>query len=423
MVRIPFDKTHVITISYSIELPFWISIRSGEYKLPEIPGMVRNKLTLRNDLWLVSTANIVDSRLISPYEFIVDETQVADRDYLNRITGENARYFHKRKMKTTAIRNVSLLPFEGVFSEKPGTDAWKKQVEEATTNAGHEPSMTEHILRDLNQLIDRYCAVLSMNDVAEEVRHVSSYETLVRVFVTAEAEGVKYAFPSKFIMDRSIADIPFPPYYIPDNDKFISFQEALESLEEPVFHQLQWIRTRNNLREKRYQEALLSATQTLEALAYKYLDEKQLPKNKIKAQGIAKWILDLEDELREFFAKPDLELDDLDYWVKVTCRDVARLWKLRNDVVHNERVLSDKDRRVIEEGITSMYNLRRFFLSHINQELLERELQFESLFERVPIEEETNQLRNITTLRFHWRRELDAYQNPVESYTDDSSLE
>ena len=419
MVRIPMDMTHRISISHSIELPFWIPIRSGEYSLP---GNVIRKLSLRNDLWLVSIANIIDSRLDHPYEFVVDEIQVSDSEYLENITGGKAQYYHKRKMKTTAIRNTSLLPFEGLFSEEPGSDAWKEQVKKVIEGT-HGSHTAERILDDLNELIDRYCVLISVNHRAEEVRHVSLYEALVRIFVTAEAEGVRYSFPTTFIVDMSKADLPFPPYCIPDDEKFDSFQKTLESLEQPAFHQLQWVRTLNHVREKRFQEALLSATQALEALAHNYLKVKGLPKKQIKKQGIASWICGLEDQLSDFFTSPDLTSEYLDYWVKVTCDSVARLWRLRNDVVHNEKVLTKRDIRTIDEGFVSLVNLRKFFLHVIDPDLITQEEEFASLLEEVQIERETDLSRTLTTLKYDWRREEDCYQEPVRSRDDDTPLE
>jgi hypothetical protein len=229
MVQLPIDKTHEITLTHSIELPFWIPIKSGEYKLPE-----NKKIKVRNDLWLVSIANIVDDSLGHPYEFIVDETQISDREYLERITEGSAKYFHKKKMKSTITRNLVLLPFKGVFSAEPGSDAWKRQVQEAVLNSS-SMSTIQRILDDTNEFIDYYSSLISVNHQAEEMRRVSSYETVLRIFATAKVRDLEYSYPTKVVPDYYMIDVPFPLFCIRDEDNLTLLQNTLESLEEPSF--------------------------------------------------------------------------------------------------------------------------------------------------------------------------------------------
>ncbi|MBY8997408.1 MAG: hypothetical protein KGD60_06735, partial [Candidatus Thorarchaeota archaeon] len=42
--------------------------------------------------------------------------------------------------------------------------------------------------------------------------------------------------------------------------------------------------------------------------------------------------------------------------------DAAKLWRLRNKVVHEQRVLTQTDVRIIMAGIKALTRLRHFFL-------------------------------------------------------------
>ncbi|MFW9889561.1 MAG: hypothetical protein ACFFER_15340 [Candidatus Thorarchaeota archaeon] len=412
MVRIPIDKTHEITLIQSIELPFWIPIKSGEYKLPK-----NKKIKVRNDLWLISTANIVDDSLDLPYEFIVDEIQVSDNEYLERITEGRVRYFHKRKMKSTIIRSSSLLPFEGVFSAEPGSDEWKEQVQKTVLGSSLSLAI-QGIIDDTNEFIDYYSTLIGMNHQAGEMRPVSSYETVLRIFATAKVGDLEYSYPTKIIPDYNMIDLPFPLFCICNEDNLALLRHTLESIEEPSFHQLQWIRTLNHMREKRYQEALLSAALTFEALAYNYLEVKGLEKK----EGLSKWVTTLTEPMLEYFPMvyPTLEEDKVEYWVAYTCDHVAKLWRLRNRVVHERRILERRDSQLILEGITSLGNFRTFILNTVNPELLDLEKKFASILEPVQIDEgPEDPFSQTVTIKLDWRRELDCYQNPVTAEFDD----
>jgi hypothetical protein len=415
-MKVPIDKTHEITLTHSIELPFWIPIKSGEYKLPK-----NKKIKIRNDLWLVSIANIVDDPLDYSYEFIVDETQISDDECLKRITEGRARYFHKKKMKSTIIRDLRLYPFEGVFSEEPGSDTWKEQVQKAAFS-GSPMYRIQEMLDDTNEFIDYYSSLISVNHQAGEMRRVSLYETMLRIFITAKVDDLEYSYPTKVVPDYHMADLPFPLFCIRDENRLTSLRDALESIEEPSFHQRQWIITLNHLREKRHQESLLSASVTFEALVHNYLEVKKLKKPK----GLANWVTkpELAKQLSEYFSSLNRAFEEVDYWTNWTCEKIAALWRLRNSVVHQRRILTKRDSQLIEEGITGLGNLRTFILNTVNPDLLDLEKKYESILEPVQIDEkQTEPLSNLVTIKFDWRREIDCYQNPVTTKMDDEKLD
>jgi hypothetical protein len=319
-------------------------------------------------------------------------------------------------MKSTITRNLVLLPFKGVFSAEPGSDAWKRQVQEAVLNSS-SMSTIQRILDDTNEFIDYYSSLISVNHQAGEMRRVSSYETVLRIFATAKVRDLEYSYPTKVVPDYYMIDVPFPLFCIRDEDNLTLLQNTLESLEEPSFHQLQWIKTLNHIREKRYQEALLSAAVTFEALVYNYLEVKGLERKK----GLAVWVTTLVEQLSGYFSKTYHQSKDVDFWARDTCDHVAKLWSLRNSVVHEKRILEKRDFQLIQNGITSLGKLRTFILNTVNPDLLDLEKKFASILEPVQIDEDPiDPLSQMVTLNFDWRRELDCYQNPVTVELDDS---
>jgi len=371
----PFDYSHKITSVQSIELPFWIPIKSGEYTYPD-----RQKITIHNDLWLVSVANLVDGPLTDQLEFVVDEIQVADDEYLQKLTAGHAQYYHKRKMKTTIVSNVGHFPPKGLITAEPGTESWKEQLRELGRGAGQHMHNT---LRQINAFIDYYCSLISVNRNATEVRHVSSYETMVRVIINVEKDGIHYSFPASFSPDLHMANLTFPLYRVRDEERLVSFRETLKNLDTPSFHQLQWIKTLNHEREQRYQEALLSASQTLESLVYEYIAAKGLSRFRLNKMGMVKWVMEQVDLVKDFVSQiPDFPYPT-DVWAKTTCSGTAKLWRLRNDVVHQQRILTQSDDSSIRDGILNLRNLRACILHHINPELLELEDEFQSFLEQV----------------------------------------
>ena len=116
VVDLSKSTTDIIAI-LSIELPFWIPIESGDYTLTN-----KRILKLHNDFWLVSVGNIIDGPFDAPYEFIVNEIQVADQEYLERITGKAAKYYHKKKTKTTFTRAFTIAPTNEALSAQEGTE-------------------------------------------------------------------------------------------------------------------------------------------------------------------------------------------------------------------------------------------------------------------------------------------------------------
>jgi hypothetical protein len=411
----PFDYSHKITSTQSIELPFWIPIRSGEYKLPQ-----NRKITIRNDFWLVSISNLVDGHLDRTNEFIVDEIQVSDNEYLERITEGNAQYYHKRKMKTTIVTDVRHIPPEGLITAEPGSESWKEQLHRMLRDAGR---YMHNFLHDINQFIDYYQSLVCISNQATEVRRVSSFDTMVRVAVSVEIGDVRYSFPNVYAPDFRMANLPFPQYQVRDDQILVQFQDTLETLDAPSFHQIQWIRTLNHVREKRYQEALLSASLTLEALVYSSVENNGLPRETIKdSGGIAPWILGLEKPLSEYFTQFDRYPYKYQHWSKTTCQSVAKLWRLRNDVVHRQKTLSSQDHRPITDGIASLSHLRHYFLSSIIPELLELENQFSSFLEPVPFSEDLIEYPGqIVTVNYEWRREQDRYRKPFRPLNSEPS--
>ena len=94
---------------------------------------------------------------------------------------------------------------------------------------------------------------------------------------------------------------------------------------------------------------------------------------------------------------------------------------LRNKVVHNQKILTRVDFRDIRDGIESLGNLRSYFLNEINPNLLQLELQFESILDPVPIRREPiDPFGQRFTVKYEWRKELDCYENPESLDTEDN---
>ena len=220
-----FDNSHKISTTQYVELPFWIPFKSGEYEFPK-----NQKIEIRNDLWLVSTDNIVDGALKEPFEFIVDELQIVDRNYLDKLTNGKGQYHHKSKLKTTIIRKFVHIPFKGSITEEAGSEAWKDQIHEAMRGTGKQIHQTLDVI---NQFIEYYSSIIHMNEQMGEMRQVSSYETMIRYTVYVEKDGVEYSYPSTFAPDMRMFNLPFPLHRVRDAQELAEITEVLKNLETP----------------------------------------------------------------------------------------------------------------------------------------------------------------------------------------------
>lgn len=392
------DVISDITVILSIEIPFWIPIESGEYPLNN-----ERSVKLRNDFWLVSVRNIIDGPLDRPFEFIFNEAQVTDHDFLERLSGKSAKYYHKQKMRTVFTRGFLITPAEGTLTAQPGTEAWEKQLNQVVFNLISIDEYHE-FLDDINSFVDHYCALISTSNPTREVRHVSFYETVVRIQVHTLIEGTMFMYLTRAAPDFAMSGIPYPSLRVRKKGDSGIFKETILNSESPVFHQLQWARASNHYRENRYQEALLSAAITLEALTHQYLMAKGLSsKRKRNAEikgkkGQAGWIQNL---------KITTLADE--------CEDVAELWLLRNDVVHDQRMLLEEEREIVTKGIQSLRKVRTHMLGTINPTLLKSEEKFSSFLEPIPIGTRAGQtIKELFPMKLEWRREVDHYQTSVE---------
>lgn len=163
------------------------------------------------------------------------------------------------------------------------------------------------------------------------------------------------------------------------------------------FHQLEWVKTMNYRREKRFQDALLHATITLESLAHKFMSAKGFSRRQRKEAlkpGLAKWLLSLE-ELKE---------------LRDECETIKELRTLRNDVVHREKVLSEDDIQLVISGIDSLELVRTHLLKIGDPEILELEDKFSSFLERVEIGKAvSSNVGQMVPIQFQWLKEKDCY--------------
>ena len=117
------DLKNQTDIYLAIELPYWIPIKSFDYILSN-----NRTIKVRNDLWSVSSANIVDTPNDFSPEFIVNEEQVEDDAFLEKKVVGEKQYFHKRKMKTTFTRSLTIMPKKGVVNAPSLSDKWIQQL-------------------------------------------------------------------------------------------------------------------------------------------------------------------------------------------------------------------------------------------------------------------------------------------------------
>jgi hypothetical protein len=393
-----------ISVFLSIELPFWVSMESGDYLLG-----TGQDFQLHNDFWLVTTGSIVDG----PFnDYIVNEIQVENQEYLNRITANTAKYFHKRKMKTTFTRGLTIK--QAKISAKEGTENWQRQLEKVVF---HHVSVErcDQFLSDINSFLDQYCSLIIPSNNIREVRRVSFYETMLRVLVTVDITGARFLYSTKVTPDIQMADFPFPRFRVRRIGESSIFKELIQIGKTPSFHQLQWATTLNHNREQSYQEALLSAAIALESLSHVYLKAiglktREERESEISSRrGMAGWI--------ESLNPPNLNEE---------CKEVARLWVLRNSIVHRQKKLVEKDIVTIKKGIRSLAKLREFFLSKAEPELAEMEEKFSDFLEPIQLgTAAAASIKGIVPIQIEWRREKDHYQtvHSVQTKTNESNPE
>lgn len=302
-------------------------------------------------------------------------------------------------MKTTFTRGLIIK--QAKTSAKVGTVKWQRQLERIVFHHVSKERCGQ-LLIDINLFLDHYCTLISSSNPSREVRRVSFYETKLRILVSLDSGGARYLYSTQITPDERMADFPLPRFRVKRIGESQVFKDLIQTIESPSFHQLQWAKTLNQNREKRYQEALLNAAITLEAISHLYLKAKGLKKK----GGWAPWLKSLK--------LPNLVEE---------CEEVACLWLLRNDVVHGQMKLSEKEIETIRKGIQSLTKLREFFLEEADPELLEKEGKFSAFLERIPLGTAvSDSIKGQVPIRIEWRRENDHYEtvyNP-EVYTDET---
>jgi hypothetical protein len=149
------------------------------------------------------------------------------------------------------------------------------------------------------------------------------------------------------------------------------------------------------MRESRFQEAAISCAVVLEALAYQYWDKKTIRKRrgKDKRGGMSPWLRQLNH--------PTLQNE---------FNDAADLWLLRNEIVHDQKLLTNDDIELIMRGLKAMGKLRWFFLDKIAPEQLKISKRFAGFFEQTPITSEKPKVGKFLPVSIQWRRETDHYE-------------
>lgn len=399
------DTSIEIMVVLAIEMPFWIPIESGEYSPKK-----NCKVKIRNDLWYVATANLVDGPIDQAFDYIVNEVQVDDNAFLERFTGKTAQYYHKKKMKTTFTRSLSFIPYRGKVTAQPISEEWQHQIIQVAFGLLEQQSKLEELLDDINLFIDHYCTLISPQNQSLEVRRVNYYETMVNVRLDVKTEHFHYIYRTKIAPDMKMSDVPFPPFRVCSDHDLDMFRRTIRDLKEPSFHQLHWFRALNHKREKRYLEALFDAAVTLETLVHLYLTPQYPLKNDRertigKKRGLAGWVKDL---------KPQGLTEE--------GGNVAELWKLRNEIIHEQKLLSEEDIQTIRKGIHSLGKVRAYLLKTVALDVLNLESKFSSFLEPIPQGRVTSGLvGKLVAMEFGWRREKDHYQIVIVP-SDKSSL-
>ncbi len=160
----------------------------------------------------------------------------------------------------------------------------------------------------------------------------------------------------------------------------------------------------NHNREKRYQEALLSACFTLESLAYHYVEAVKLPRNTIKkSKGMARWVETLYPPVS-----------------KHVCQSLSEMWTLRNDVVHRRKIITRAEIQTIKDGIKALAILREYFLTSIDSGLLKLENQFDSFLEPIQMGVAiSDSIKEMVQMKYGWRRECDNYHTLIRPRLDE----
>jgi hypothetical protein len=389
-----------ILVALAIELPFWIPLKSGFYNLPK-----DRTLKIRNDLWMVSTGNTVDEPTGKFSDHIVNEDQVADDSHLEQLAGDDPRYFHKRKMKTTFTRSFSVPLAIGDIKADHLSEVWMQQIRRLVFGFLQKQEWLEGLLEDVNTFIDFYSSLVNPQNPSREIRRVSFFETMVNVRIVVFKKGQPYAeFIEKVSPDWATIELPFPAFRVTNHERLNDFKDTIVGLAPPEFHQIQWIKALNDRREKQYQEALIHAAITLESLVHMHLSALGYSKTQQKsiitgAKGIAGWLEDLQHK----------RLAD-------ACNDAARLWRLRNHVVHNQKVLTKRDKETIHRGIDSIALVRMFLLQTGRPEVLSLETRFTDFLERIELGKAVDrEVGKMVPMRFGWRREKDCYRTIVDT--------
>ncbi len=388
------NDTGDFDVIVAFELPFWIPIESGEYSLDD-----KRIVSIHNDLWLVITGNIIDGPHDRPFEYMVSETLVTDQKLIEHNFGESAQYYHREKMKTTFTRVFNIIPNEGVISAQPGTERWQYQLETVVFNLINRKKYQD-LLRDINSFIDLYCSYIGTTNPAREARNVSFYDTTVRALVTMKTQGALFLNPIQIAPDMKTMQLPHPRFRVQKKGNSDLFRKIIHDNKTLDFHQLQWAKALNHNREKRYQEALLSGSIALESLIHRFLIVRGFhskEKRMKEIQGIARWLRNIET--------PNLSDE---------CKDVAKLWNLRNEIIHEQKVLSTDDIETITSGIASLATLRDYFLQTIDSDLRKNEQIFTSFLELIPLgPPEREPIDGLAPITIGWRREKDHYQKVI----------
>jgi len=381
------DQSKSFGVILAVELPFWVSIESGEYNLPN-----EQELKLRNDLWLLSIGNIVDDPPNMISFFIMNEEQIENQDILSRLIVDSPHH-HKRKMKTTLTCSLSIIPYKGTITANPNSDEWIRQIEKVTMNVvNHEKYHA--FLQDINTFIDYYTTIIGPASTFGELRHVGFFDVKFRILLIIDNNGMRTLRSLTVTPDIRMADIPYPPFRVCKEGNSQRFREAIKKSNPPVFHQREWARILNHFREGRMQEALLSCAIVLEALSYAYWGKKaiQARKEGIK-RGIAGWLRSrMHPKLQDEFDK------------------TAELWDLRNVLVHDQPQLTEKDFQIIKAGIKTMGQLRPFFLQKIAPHEIDLRKEFAAFLEPTYMITADESVGKSVPIAIQWRREKDHYE-------------
>jgi len=386
------DLKNQTDVYLAIELPYWIPLKSSDYILPN-----NRTIKVRNDLWLVSSNNIVDTPNDFPPDIIVNEVQVEDEAFLEKKVVGEKQYFHKRKMRTTFSRPLTFTPTKRVVNAPSPSDEWIQQHTQAVFGILQQYTVIEKFMEDANLFIDLYSTLISPQNPSREVRQVSFYESMIHVRMVCRTNKFHFEHLTRITPDWKMVDQPHPPSRVRDYSALKEFKETIRMSPPVTFHQLEWVKTMNYRREKRYQDALLHATITLESLAHQFMSAKRFSKKQRKKAlkpGLAKWLLSLE-EMKE---------------LKDECDTIKKLRTLRNNVVHREYVLSEDDIQLVISGIDCLELVRTHLLKIGSPEILERENKFSSFLKPLELGMSIgSNVGRMVPMQFRWLKEKECY--------------